>query len=77
MRKDSSLMEIRKAKGLKQKEVAEHLGVCLSAYSMMENGHRRISLENAVKLAALYGCSPETIFYAWAVHGLSSAEDCA
>jgi len=56
------LTELRKAAGLTQKDVANKAGVSRAAYSNIEIGARRPSVENAKKIAAVLGF-PWTRFY--------------
>lgn len=57
----NKLKTIRKCKGLKQSEVAEHLGVSTQAYSSYETGTREPSLEILSKLADYFGVSVDEI----------------
>lgn len=47
------LKELREEKGLSQQTVAEMLDITQQAYSLIENGHRKLSVESAKKLARL------------------------
>lgn len=58
------LKELRKAKGLKQREVAEQIGVRQQAFSYYETGTINPSLEVAKKIADCFECSIEDIFFA-------------
>lgn len=49
------LRETRKYLGLKQEEVAAHLGIPRSALSEIENGRRRVEALELTRLARLYG----------------------
>ena len=51
------LKQIRKAKGLTQKQVANFLGVTPAALSYYELGQRELKLEKAKKLSDIYGVS--------------------
>ena len=55
------LKEMRKAKGLTQKEVAQKAGVKLSTYRTWEQGVSGISLEKAVVLSFVLGCTPNDL----------------
>ena len=44
---------------IKQKELADALGVSQRAYSHYENGTRKIPLDILVALADFYGCSTD------------------
>src|SRR5438132_180836 len=49
------LREAREAKGLKQDDVANYLGVTRPAISQMENGNRKVDAIELARLAKLYG----------------------
>ena len=51
------LRKIRKAKGFKQYEAADALGVGHSAYSHYENGIREPSLDTLVKMSEFFNVS--------------------
>lgn len=51
------LQEARKACGLTQQQVAEHLGVARTTIVAIEKGERRVQADELVRLAALYGQS--------------------
>lgn len=53
----SALLKLRNSRGLTQKEVAETLGISRVNYTNIENGKRGLTMENAIKLAKLYGVS--------------------
>lgn len=55
------LKEMRKKRGLKQKELAEKLGVDWRTYGSWERGERMINLEQACNCAVLLGCSIDEI----------------
>ena len=55
------LKELRKKRGLKQKEVAEKLGVDWRTYGSWERGERMINLEQAYNCAVLLDCSIDEI----------------
>lgn len=48
-----------------QKEVAETIGISVSALTMYEGGNRIPRDEVKVKLAHYYSVSVERLFYAW------------
>lgn len=58
------LRELRKENRKTLAYVANVLGVSVSAVSNYEQGTRRISLENVLELAKLYGEDAETIIKA-------------
>jgi len=49
-----NIKAIRESKGLKQIEVADHIGVDKSAYSKIEKGSRAISVDELQKMALLF-----------------------
>lgn len=53
------LQQARNQKGLKQKEVAEHLGITPRAYQYYEGGRRRPDYETLVALADLLEVSAD------------------
>lgn len=59
----SRLKAIRLAKNIGQKEVADHLGLSPSVISRMENGKRRMSVDQLGKWADALGCRSELILW--------------
>lgn len=59
---ENLLKEYRDEKGLKQKEVAEQVGVSQQAFSLFEKGKAIPSLGTALKLAKYFEVSVEDIF---------------
>lgn len=57
------LIELRKERGWRQKDVAEKVGITVSYYGMIEAGVRTPSLMLGFKIADVYGVSPSEIFY--------------
>lgn len=53
---------LRKAKGYNMQELADHLGVSLSAISKIEKGYRRIDQEQLVKVADFLDCPLQDVF---------------
>jgi Zn-dependent peptidase ImmA (M78 family)/transcriptional regulator with XRE-family HTH domain len=51
------LQDARRARGLTQQAVAEHLGVARTTLVAIEKGERRVRPDELIKLAALYGRS--------------------
>lgn len=49
------IKELRKEKGLSQKEVAEKLGTVQRQYIRYENGERELPLHHFIALAKFYG----------------------
>ena len=56
------LKQIRTQKGLTYQQVADQVGISKEYYWMLENGKRRLSYELAVKIASVFGKSPDDIF---------------
>ena len=57
------LREERKKKGWLIKDVAKIVGVSNSMYGYIESGDKRLSYDMAVKLADLFECTPDELFY--------------
>lgn len=55
------IRELKEDAELSQKVLAEYLGVHQRTYSGYETGEIRISVDNVIKLAKLYGVSLEYI----------------
>lgn len=51
------LRELRKAKGLRQKDIAEILGVSPQSYGYYENGINKPDPDTLIKLANFFECS--------------------
>ena len=58
----NNLKELRTKKNLKQREVAEAVGITTSYYGMIELGVRKPSLSLAMDLARFFDTSVEEIF---------------
>ncbi len=56
------LKEIRIQAGLTYQQVANEVGISKEYYWMIENGKRRLTYENAVKIAKVFKFSPDYIF---------------
>ena len=56
------LRDLREDHDLKQKEVADFLGIQQTVYSRYERGYQNIPLEHLVKLADFYHVSLDYIF---------------
>ncbi|WP_158241144.1 MULTISPECIES: helix-turn-helix domain-containing protein [Planomicrobium] len=57
----SGLRDLRKAKGMSSKELAQQIGVATSAIWAYENGTKQISEDHAERLAAFFGVPMETL----------------
>ena len=51
------LKELRIAKGISQKEIADYLGVSVAAYSLYERGNREPNIATLKKIADYYNIS--------------------
>ncbi len=60
-----TLRELREAKGINQKRLAEVLKISPSMYASIEAGTRRPSIDICFTLAALYGTSMDFIYHAY------------
>ena len=61
----------RRLRGRSMQELADHLGVSLSAISKIEKGYRRIDQEQLVRVAELLDCPMQDLF----VNEQNSQED--
>ena len=50
---------LREDSDIKQKELADYLGISQRTYSHYENGTRKIPLDILIALAEYYGCSTD------------------
>jgi len=57
-----NIKEIRKKLGLTQEELAEKLDVNFQYLSKVENGKVGISIDNAIKICKIAGCSSVCLF---------------
>lgn len=55
------LKELRQKTELNQGDIAPLLGISLSTYRKWEQGVARITLENAVKICEILGCTPNDL----------------
>ena len=55
------LCELRKERKLKQKDVADYLGISIAVYSMYETDKHEPSLSTIIGLAELYGTTTDNI----------------
>lgn len=56
-----NIKNIREEKGLKQIEVANHIGVDKSAYSKIEKGTRALAIEELQRMAEVFGMTTDQI----------------
>lgn len=59
---NNRVKELRIKHGLKQKEVAEELGLKVSTYSSKESGARKFTIHEALKISELFKCEIKDIF---------------
>ena len=60
----AQLLDLRNAKGISRKELAEAVGASESAVAMYELGERVPRDEMKCKIASFYGLSIESLFFA-------------
>ena len=58
-----NIKELRKQRGLLQKQVAEAIGVHPSNYNKIEKGERQLTIDMLVKVSRLFSCSVEEILF--------------
>lgn len=59
----NNIRALRESKGIKQKFIAQHLGISANYYSQIENGHRTPQVEHLLKLRDLFKVSLDDIFF--------------
>lgn len=59
----NNLKALREERGIKQKFVAEKLGISPNYYSQIENGHRPPQVEHLLKLRDLFDVTLDEIFF--------------
>ncbi len=59
------LRQLRTQSGMKQREVAQAVGVDIPMYSRYEHGERRPKRDQVVKLARLFGSDPDELVALW------------
>lgn len=57
----TKLQAMRKAKGMKQREVAQKLDITKQGFSLIERGERKLKADMAVELAKIYGVTVEEL----------------
>jgi transcriptional regulator with XRE-family HTH domain len=62
------LKQLRERKGLTQQEVADALGVKVATYRTWEQGSVNITLENALRVSSVIGCTPNDLCDWYATH---------
>lgn len=61
MRFGRRLREVRKSKGLSQEKLAAQAGIARNFVSMIETGHRNVTLDTVEKLAKGLACRMATL----------------
>lgn len=62
-----TLRQLRKGKGLRQRDVADSIGISQQLYSDLEVGVKTsVTHDQLVKIAALFGCTADDI--QWAIN---------
>lgn len=59
----NNIRSLREERGLKQKFVAQQLGISANYYSQIENGHRNPQIQHILKLRQIFGVSLDEIFF--------------
>lgn len=59
----NNLRKLREKRGIKQKFIAEQLGISPNYYSQIENGHRPPQVEHLLKLRNIFNVSLDDIFF--------------
>jgi len=59
----SNLKQLREDRGIKQKFIAEQLGISANYYSQIENGHRPPQVEHLFKLRNIFNTTLDDIFF--------------
>jgi len=57
----NNLKQLREDSGVKQKVIAEQLGISPNYYSQIENGHRSLQIDHLLKLRDIFNVSLEVI----------------
>ena len=71
----SRLRQARDELGLKQKDMAEHLGISAQYLGMLERGDQPLSEPVAMKMQELYGFSAEWILFGKGQHKIQIEEE--
>lgn len=59
----NNLKQLREERGIKQKFIAEQLGISANYYSQIENGHRPPQLEHLLILRNIFDVTLDDIFF--------------
>lgn len=60
--KNYTLKSLRAKNGMKQQDLAELIGISVTTYSNKENGMRKFTIEEALKIADIFKCDIREIF---------------
>ncbi len=63
MERYNKLRELRQKNGYTVQQMANMTGISKSFYSQLENCHRRLLYDMAIKIAAVFKMKPDQIFY--------------
>lgn len=59
----TKLKFLRQENNITSKQMAEKLGISKAFYCQIENRTRRLSYSMAIKIANIFNCKPDKIFY--------------
>ena len=59
----TKLKVLRQENNITSKQMAEKLGISKAFYCQIENRTRRLSYNMAIKIANIFNCKPDKIFY--------------
>ncbi|MCT2882634.1 helix-turn-helix domain-containing protein [Lentilactobacillus buchneri] len=59
---NDALRSKRQSKGMTMQDMANHVGISKSYYSLIERGERRVSYELTFKIANALNTTPDNIF---------------
>ena len=60
---NQKLKYLREQNGYTSDKISKKLNISKAFYSQIENGHRRLSYDMAVKIANIFKMKPDDIFY--------------
>jgi len=69
------MYQLRRERGLTQRQVAEAVGIRQSAYAMIESGHRHPRKAIEKKLADFFGVTVDELFFAHNNHSPRLSQD--
>ena len=59
----TKLRNIRESRGWTIKDVSQKLGISRSMYGYIENGEKRLTYDNAIKISEIFSLTPDLLFY--------------